>query len=111
MMNRETLAKMKAGALLINVARGDLIDTQALIESLRSGHLSGAGLDVCDPEPIPPESALLRMENVVVTPHIASASVPAVTALRTRVAQTVAMAVRGEALPNIVNGVANRTVR
>jgi D-3-phosphoglycerate dehydrogenase / 2-oxoglutarate reductase len=105
MINRDALAQMKRGAILINVARGDLIDTKALIDSLRDGRLSAVGLDVCDPEPIPADHPILKMDNVIVTPHIASASVPAVTALRTRVAETVALALRGEPLPNIVNGV------
>jgi phosphoglycerate dehydrogenase-like enzyme len=105
MIDRTTLAKMKPGALLINVARGNLIDTGALIESLRDGRLGGAALDVCDPEPIPSDSPLLGMGNVLLTPHVASASVPAVLALRTQAAQTVAKALRGEPLPNVVNGV------
>lgn len=97
------LAKMKPGALLINVARGDVVDTAALVEALRAGHLGGAGLDVCDPEPIPADHPFTGMGNVIMTPHIASASVPAVTTLRTLVAQTVARALRGEPLLNVVN--------
>ena len=60
---------------------------------------------MCDPEPIPADSPLLGMGNVVLTPHVASASVPAVSALRTQVAQTAARALRGEPLTNVVNGV------
>jgi D-3-phosphoglycerate dehydrogenase len=108
LINRAVLGQVKPGAILINAARGDLIDTSALIGSLRDGRLSAAGLDVCDPEPIPKDSPLLRMENVLFTPHTASVSVSAVTALRTRVAETVAKAVRGDALPNVVNGVPKR---
>ena len=95
MIDRTALAKLKPGALLINVGRGNLVDTAALIEALHSGRLGGAGLDVCDPEPIPSGSPLLGMANVVLTPHVASASVPAVLALRTQVAQTAARAPRG----------------
>jgi D-3-phosphoglycerate dehydrogenase len=105
MIDRGALAQVKPGSLLINVARGDLVDTPALIDALTTGRLAGAGLDVCDPEPIDPESPLLRMDHVILTPHVASASVPAVAALRTRAAETAAKAIRGERLPNVVNGV------
>ncbi len=105
MIDRETLEKVKPGALFINVARGDLVDTVALINALQSGRLGGAGLDVCDPEPIPTDSPLLTMDQVILTPHVASASVPAVAKLRTSAAETAARALRGESLPNVVNGV------
>ncbi len=105
MINRESLTTMKPGALLVNVGRGDLVETQAMIDALRDGRLGGAGLDVCDPEPVGPESPLLAMDHVILTPHIASASVPAAKALRTGVAEAVARALRGEPLLNVVNGV------
>ena len=104
MINRDSLAKMKRGALLVNVARGDIVDTAALIEALQEGRLAGAALDVCDPEPIPAGSPLLSMPNVLLTPHIASASVPAADRLRTAVAQTAARALAGQPLMNVVNG-------
>jgi glyoxylate reductase len=68
-------AAMKPGAMIYNVGRGPVIDTAALIAALQSGHLAGAGLDVTDPEPLPVGHPLLDRSNVVVTPHIASASV------------------------------------
>jgi D-3-phosphoglycerate dehydrogenase len=105
MMNRETLAQMKPGAILINVSRGELVDSTALIEVLRSGHLGAAGLDVFDPEPIPADSPVLRLDNVIVSPHNASCSVNATRRLRETAAHTVARALRGEPLPNVVNGV------
>ena len=65
---------MKPGAIVINTARGAVIDQRALYRSLKAGHLGGAGLDVTDPEPIAPGDPLLRLANVVITPHIGSAS-------------------------------------
>jgi phosphoglycerate dehydrogenase-like enzyme len=105
LISTETLGKMKSGALLINVARGDLVDTDALVEALQSGRLAGAALDVCDPEPIPANHRLLKMPNVIVAPHIASVSVKAVKKLRETVATLAATALGGELPPNVVNGV------
>jgi D-3-phosphoglycerate dehydrogenase len=66
------LRLMKRGSYLINASRGAVVDETALIQALQDGHLAGAGLDVFDPEPPVPGNPLLRMDNVVVTPHIAS---------------------------------------
>ena len=68
LMNAERLEKMKPGAVLVNIARGALIEEAALIDALQS-RLGGAVLDVFDSEPLPPESPLWTMENVIVTPH------------------------------------------
>jgi phosphoglycerate dehydrogenase-like enzyme len=67
-------ASMKPGAVFVNTARGGLVDQDALLAALESGHLFGAGLDVTSPEPLPPDHPLLRREDVVVTPHVASAT-------------------------------------
>lgn len=72
LMSDAQFAMMKPGSFLINVSRGPVVDEAALIRALQSGHLGGAGLDVFDPEPPSPDNPLLRMENVVVTPHVAS---------------------------------------
>lgn len=105
LIDREALARMKAGVILINVARGDLVDPVALTEALQSGHVSGAALDVFSPEPIPADHPVLRMGNVILSAHIASASVPAVRRLRETVAKIAAASIRGEPLMNVVNGV------
>ncbi|WP_337844294.1 D-glycerate dehydrogenase [Thermus sp.] len=72
LMDRKRLFAMKKGAILLNTARGALVDTEALVEALK-GHLFGAGLDVTDPEPLPPGHPLYALPNAVVTPHIGSA--------------------------------------
>lgn len=71
LMNRERLAACKPGALLINTARGDVVDEAALIDALRSGHIAGAYLDVFEREPLPQDSPLWDMPNVLITPHVA----------------------------------------
>jgi D-3-phosphoglycerate dehydrogenase len=106
MINARTLSSMKDGVLLVNLGRGTLVDTPDLIAAILSGKVAGAGLDVTDPEPLPSDSPLRSMDNVVITCHIASASVRAVTTLRSSVAQTVVKAIQGEKVPNCVNGVA-----
>lgn len=72
LIDADRLAAMKPGAILINTARGGLIDLVALERVLDSGHLFGVGLDVTDPEPLPPEHPLLHRLDVVVTPHVAA---------------------------------------
>ena len=71
MINRASLGSMKPGALLVNCGRGGLVDTDALVEALRSGRLGGAALDVFETEPLPADHPLLGMEQVVLTPHCA----------------------------------------
>ena len=105
MFNAEAFAKMRPGAIFINVGRGDLADSAALTAALQSGKLGGAALDVFDPEPIPADHPILKMPNVIVAAHIASASPPAVRKLRESAAALALKALRGEPLPNIVNGV------
>ncbi|WP_010585995.1 C-terminal binding protein [Schlesneria paludicola] len=105
LLNVSSISRMKPGSIVINLARGDLVETAALIEALQSGHLSSAAIDVCDPEPIPADSPLRQMENVIVASHVASVSAKAVRTLRETAANIAAMALRGERLPNTVNGV------
>jgi phosphoglycerate dehydrogenase-like enzyme len=72
LINRRTLALMKPGSVLINTARGGLVNEADLAEALQSGHLAGAGLDVLSVEPPPPGHPLLELENVIVSPHVAA---------------------------------------
>ncbi len=72
MLDAQALAALKPGAILVNIARGKIVDTEALVAALRSGHVAGACLDVTDPEPLPREHALWSFPNVVITPHVAS---------------------------------------
>lgn len=105
LMNRETFAQLKPGTIFINVGRGDLADPEALTAALQSGQLGAAALDVFDPEPIPAGHPLLAMPNVILAPHIASCSVPAVKKLRESVAHIALAGVRGQPLTTVVNGV------
>jgi D-3-phosphoglycerate dehydrogenase / 2-oxoglutarate reductase len=75
MINADTLASMKRGVYLVNCARGGLVDQDALLSALDSGQVAGAGLDVTDPEPLPEGHPLLLHPKVIVTPHMASATV------------------------------------
>ena len=75
LINKDTIAKMKQGAYIINAARGPVVDSKALAEALNSGYLAGAGIDVFENEPpIDTSHPLLNCKNTIVTPHIAFAS-------------------------------------
>jgi phosphoglycerate dehydrogenase-like enzyme len=75
MINRETLAMMNKNAILVNTARGGLIDEKALVEALQKETIAGAGLDVFEMEPVDPRSPLLAMDNVVLSPHLAGSTI------------------------------------
>ncbi len=96
MIGKKQFALMKPGALIINTSRGNLIDEPAMIAALRGGHLGGAGLDVFAKEPPEPANPLFSMPNVIVTPHIASATTDAAVQSGIIVARNIVSYLRGE---------------
>jgi D-3-phosphoglycerate dehydrogenase len=96
LMNAAAFAKMKKGALLINTARGPLIDEAALVAALDSGQLGGAALDVVTTEPLAKDSPLIGRDNVILTPHTAFYSVEALEELQSKCASDVARVLSGE---------------
>ncbi|MGO9582317.1 MAG: C-terminal binding protein [Acidimicrobiales bacterium] len=105
---KETLATMRDGVIIVNTARGDLIDLVELVRAIDAGHVRGAGLDVFDQEPLPPGHVLRTHPSVIATPHMAYLADSSVIALRTGVARNAAAVLRG--LPPIhpVNAPAKR---
>lgn len=103
MIGREQLQRMRRGAVLINTARGPVVQTDALLEALEQGWIWAAGLDVTDPEPLPAEHPLLRHPRIVVTPHIASASFTTRDRMAELAARNLLAVLRGETPPRCLN--------
>ncbi len=103
LLDAEAIAKMKPGVRIVNCARGGLIDTDALVAGLQSGHVAGAALDVYAEEPLPEDSPLRELSNVVVTPHIAASTIEAQRDVGTQIVAQVLAALRGEDYRNAVN--------
>ena len=105
LFDRQALAACKPGALLVNVARGGVIDQAALAEALASGHLGGAGLDVTDPEPLPASDPLWDAPGLIITPHYAGGGSPVSMArLGDGVAANLQRLMAGEPLHDVVQG-------
>jgi phosphoglycerate dehydrogenase-like enzyme len=103
LMNGERLALMKPGAILINAARGGLVDETALLDALERGHLQGAGLDVFEREPPAPDHPLLQRLDVVATPHIAGATIAGKDRVWQVAIQQALQVLRGERPPHLLN--------
>ena len=103
MIGARELARMRPGALLVNTARGPLVDEAALVEAMRSGHLGGVGLDVYASEAMPPDHPLLALESAVLTPHVAGSADGALRRTAREVAEQVVQVLRGERPAHLVN--------
>ncbi|HJR45692.1 MAG TPA: D-isomer specific 2-hydroxyacid dehydrogenase family protein [Actinomycetota bacterium] len=103
LIDAAALDAMREGAWLVNVARGGLVDTEALVDALRSGRIGGAALDVTDPEPLPEGHPLWELPNAVVTPHVANTWDMAVPELAALVGRNVAHFAAGEPLEGLVD--------
>jgi glyoxylate reductase len=102
-IGEQALRRMKPTAILVNTARGALVDTDALVSSLREGWIAGAGLDVTDPEPLPTDHPLLDCPGLVIAPHIGSATVATREAMADLAVDNLLAALRGERMPHCAN--------
>ncbi|MGY5857781.1 MAG: D-glycerate dehydrogenase [Candidatus Thorarchaeota archaeon] len=103
LMGEKEFNLMKSGAIFVNTSRGSVIDEEALINALESGHLGAAGLDVFAQEPIQKDSPLMKLTNIVLAPHIGSASTKTRATMATMCAENLIAALNGERPPNLVN--------
>jgi glyoxylate reductase len=103
LIGAEELALMKPSAILINTARGPVVDSAALAEALRERRIFAAGLDVFEREPIAPDDPLLELDSVVLLPHIGSASVATRTRMANMAAANLIAGIKGQRPPNLVN--------
>jgi glyoxylate reductase len=105
LIDKERISMMKPGAFLINLARGEVVDEEALAEALREGRLGGAGIDVFSREPVDPDNPLLKLDNVVLTPHTAGGSNESRLRMIQVTIENVARVLAGEKPLHVVNGV------
>jgi D-3-phosphoglycerate dehydrogenase len=103
LISRRELHLLKPGSYVINASRGPVLDEAALIAALQEGHLAGAGLDVFDPEPPHPDNPLLKMENVIVTPHSAGNTLQGSIRTGQMLVEQVLHVLRGERPPDLLN--------
>src|SRR5690606_3716082 len=103
LLGRDRIARMKPGALLINVSRGPVVDDAALIEALRSGQVGGAALDVFATQPLPPDHPYLGFDNVIVTPHMAGLTEESMMRMGVGAAEEAIRVLSGELPVNLCN--------
>jgi glyoxylate reductase len=103
LINTHTLSLMKPSAILVNTSRGGVVDQQALYSALKERRIFAAALDVTDPEPLPMNSPLLELDNLIIVPHIASASHSTRSKMAQMAAENLLAGLQGERLPNCVN--------
>lgn len=103
MVDREALARMKPTAVIVNTARGNIVDEDALYEALKSGQIAGAGVDVFAQEPLPADSPLLTLENAVLTPHVSSQTVESLWSVYKMAVDISADFFAGKGSPHILN--------
>jgi len=99
----DAFARMKPWAILVNTARGGIVDHEALLAALRTGRVGAAGLDVTEPEPLPPNHPLMQCERIIITPHVGSATVETRRRMGQRAVENLLAGLRGERLPYCVN--------
>lgn len=107
LINAESLKRMKPNAVLVNTARGPVVDTTALYEALKAGRIFAAGLDVTDPEPLPADNPLYTLDNCLIVPHIASASFETRSRMAEMAAENLLAGLAGRTPPNCLNPEAN----
>ncbi len=100
LIGADALHRMKPEAILVNTARGPIVDTDALAEALHGGEIAAAALDVTDPEPLPADHPLLRAPNLIVVPHVGSATHATRAAMADLAVDNLAAALRGEPMPS-----------
>lgn len=103
LIDKDAFQKMKPNSILINASRGTVIDTDALVEALKNGQILAAGLDVTDPEPLPPDHPLFQLENCLITPHIGSATVNTRQVMADIAISNMQAGIKGKPLPYCVN--------
>jgi len=103
LINEATLRKMKPTALLVNTARGGIVDTAALVRGLREGWIAGAALDTLEQEPVPRDSPLLSLPNVILSPHASWYSDQSVPELKRKTAEIAVAVLRGQRPSSVVN--------